>query len=358
MLKLAAAQLLLHYAEIVSSTSDGFFDMHPQLRRLDGRAITSTKNEIAAFIIVRDELVRLPELLDYHQRLGVEKFFIVDNDSSDDTSDYLLSRREVHGWHAAGNVRDAGNGTDWMKALLDEFAADRWSLLIDADEFFVYPGCERIALPALCRYLDRVGVRVLPAMLLDMYSDRPVAQTRYRPGDAMLQVCPYFDHGPYWIDPRSGGRTGGVRARVFWEGKSDQDGPPLLRKFPLQRWVRGSALTIGRHKTTLPGADLTSVSGALLHFKFDDSIVPKATREVARKVYWNDASDYRRYAAVFAQKPDISLYGPSSVRYENSEQLIRLGLISAGPNYWRSCRDANARVALAETVPTAARDGH
>jgi hypothetical protein len=56
-----------------------------------------------------------------------------------------------------------------------------WSLLIDADELFIYPGYEREDLSSFCCKLDQVKAEGVFAIMLDMYSDRPVLQTRHTP---------------------------------------------------------------------------------------------------------------------------------------------------------------------------------
>jgi hypothetical protein len=206
-------------------------------------------------------------------------------------------------------------------------------------------------------------VRVLRTLVLDMYSDRPVAETLYGPGDDILQVCPYFDRDGYYVRTvqmsGSGGSAqradqgktfGGARQRVFWADKADGEVPPYLTNYPLQRWIGGGRIPGARHWTNLPGADTEAVTGALLHFKFIDSLIPRALEEVQRKEHAGGAVEYAHYAAALRRTPRLSLFGRQSLRYRSSEQLVDLGLIAASPGYRRACRRALAQAGPAPLV--------
>ena len=60
------------------------------LQRLDNNNFDIGPSEIIAFGCFRNEKLRLPYLLEYHKNLGVNRFFIIDNASTDGTVDYLL----------------------------------------------------------------------------------------------------------------------------------------------------------------------------------------------------------------------------------------------------------------------------
>jgi hypothetical protein len=302
-----------------------------RLERIDKRPISLNEPRLGAFVCVRNERIRLPEFLDYHRSLGANRFFFIDNDSSDSTVEYLLAQQDVHVWHTSTSYAASDYGTAWLSNLLDEFAHDQWALILDADEFVVYPRCETIKLSGLCDYLDRIGSRVLRTMFLDMYSDRPVCETEYKTGQSILEICPYFDPSGYRLVETE--MFGGVRERVFWQEASDTELPPCLTNYPLQRWRRGETLKTGRHKTGLPGAMINDVTGALLHFKFCQSFVRRAQEEVERKEFWNNASEWIRYVNAFTRVPNLNLFTERSVKYKNSRQVVDLGLMLSSESY-------------------------
>ena len=164
-----------------------------RLERLDRRAIELSGSEVIGCIVVRNEATRLPRLLEHHRRLGVEQFFVIDNGSTDGTLPYLLAQDDVRVWSSDLPFREAKYGAAWFDAVLREYATSHWVVIIDADELLWYPDCETVTLSDLCAGLDADGHRALGAVLLDMYSDRPLADTMLTADVDPLTLCPYFD---------------------------------------------------------------------------------------------------------------------------------------------------------------------
>ena len=77
---------------------------------------------------------------------------------------------------------------------------------------------------------------------------------------------------------------------------------------------------------------LSTGSGCLLHFKFLADFKAKAKVEVARGEYFDSAREYKRYDAVLNDDPALTLWWPGSVRFEDSSQLCRLGLMAPLPH--------------------------
>ena len=61
------------------------------MERLDNLAIPDRAEEIRCFFVGRNEAPRLPEFLEYHRRLGVDRFFFVDNGSIDESVEIALA---------------------------------------------------------------------------------------------------------------------------------------------------------------------------------------------------------------------------------------------------------------------------
>jgi hypothetical protein len=337
------------------------------LVRIDRRPIGNHTGEIRAFMTVRDEMLRLPHTLDHYRRIGVRRFFAIDNGSTDGTKEFLLAQPDCHVFLTHNSFLEAMYGVEWWNALLDEYGLGYWCLIVDADEWFIYPGYEKKLLPDLAAYLDQNGAQGMFAFLLDMYGPgtlREAISTSHRP---LLEACPYFDNEYAWrprlrIPGLHGPRfpeyniTGGPRWRVLfplahrhyhlfwviWHLSSYLKVPlpatlksaPTLTKIPFVRWLPGTRY---RHNHATTPIKLSEVTGVLLHFKFLADFFERVKTEVARKEHWDGASEYARYHARLNDNPSLAFYYSGSVAYQGSEQLMQLGLLRED-HEWRRIR--------------------
>src|SRR5262249_38538894 len=129
-------------------------------------------------------------------------------------------------------------GGAWQQAILELYGENHWWLVVDADEIFVYPGCEKVSLPQFCRYLESVGAEGVTAFMLDMYSREPVAEAVYRPGRPFTETAPGFDpEYTFWPGPRHLKLYRGSGRSVWQTRRNDA---PLL--FPAMEPVGGPRL--------------------------------------------------------------------------------------------------------------------
>ena len=300
------------------------------MRRIDRRRFEVRPGELLCVICVRNERLRLPYTLDYHRRLGVDRFLIVDNLSDDGSTEMLLAESDVHVFVAEERYSESGYGVQWINSLLDAYAVDHWALTVDADELLVYPGCEKLSLQDLTAHLDGRGEQALLTFLLDMYSDRQIRETLYTTGRPFLDSCPYFDVDSYSWEPTNETRgrvpsRGGPRDRVFWAGNDRGRPAPFLPKIPLVRWRRGLAYQASTH--VLPGVRVSAMTGVLMHFKFFSDFTDRVAEEAVRGEHWQDAGQYGVYRKVLEENPGLNMHYRQSVRYEDSQQLVDLGLM-------------------------------
>jgi glycosyltransferase involved in cell wall biosynthesis len=164
-----------------------------EINRIDTKDIEIQSWDILCCLVVRNELLRLPYLLDYYRQKGIANFFIVDNNSNDGSLAYLQSQPDVYLWHSTLSYKKANFGSAWLELLLRKYGIGNWCLIVDADEIFYYPECEKKNLVQLCQELDRNQKTAYSAVVLDMYSDKPIEDTHYLSGANFLDVCSYFD---------------------------------------------------------------------------------------------------------------------------------------------------------------------
>jgi len=305
-----------------------------RMKRIDARPIADDRGEIRAFLVVRNEALRLPSTLRHHRSLGVHRFFVIDNGSTDKTLDYLAAQPDVHIFSTTERYSQSHYGINWVNQLLDTFGNGHWTLTIDADEQFIYPHYEQVGLPVFCRYLDGIGAEAAPCLLLDMYSNAAIQDAIPDPNGSLLDTCRYFDRAPYRItrSPQAPYLEiyGGVRERLFREIRAEQH-PPTVSKAPLVKWRPGTKFTQSTHFLT--ATKVAPMLATLLHFKFLSDFHERVQLEVKRGEHFAGAAEYRAYMAMLRANGPVKLLCDQSVRFENSAQLVQLGLMATTPSY-------------------------
>ncbi|MEM9636809.1 MAG: glycosyltransferase family 2 protein [Pseudomonadota bacterium] len=308
-----------------------------ELRRIADRSAQVREDDILLFSTQRNEKVRLPYFLEYYRDMGVSHFFIVDNDSTDGSVDYLADQPDVSLWRTKGSYKKSRYGVDWLNYLQGKYGHGHWCVVVDPDEFLLYPFCDTRPLRALTDWLDSCSIRAFSAMLLDMYPKGRLEDQAYLPGQNPIDIACWFDSGNYtmsrnhlygnlWIQ-------GGPRSRVFFPEEPDR--APALNKVPLVKWDRRYAYVHSTHMLLPRGLNLVydewggeKASGVLLHAKFLDTFADKATEEIARQQHYAESYEYRAYAEQLSEDPQ--LWCKWSEKYINWRQLEILGLMSKG----------------------------
>ena len=293
--------------------------------------------DILVFSTLRNERVRLPFFLRYYRNLGVNHFLIVDNDSDDGSREYLAAQPDVSLWTSAHSYKRSRFGVDWLNGLQMKYGHGHWTLVVDPDEFFVYPFCDTRPIRALTDWLDASNIKSFSAMLLDMYPKGPFDAKPYREGQDPFEIAQYFDSGNYMITRnRKYGNLwiqGGPRARMFFPDLPDR--APALNKIPLVKWEKDYAYVSSTHMLLPRGLNQVfdewggeKASGCLLHAKFLDTFPLKAEEEMLRRQHYANSHEYRAYRTGISKEPD--LWCKWSEKYINWRQLEILGLMSKG----------------------------
>ncbi len=308
-----------------------------QLRRVANRTGNIGKDDILLFSVLRNERIRLPYFLEYYRKLGINHFLMVDNDSDDGSREYLSEQPDVSLWTTSHGYKQARFGVDWLNALQFRYGSGHWNLVVDVDEFLVYPFCDSRPLRALTDWLDASNVRSFGAMLLDMYPKGPIDATPYKEGQNPFEIAQYFDSGNYVISHNPKYRNlwiqGGVRARVFFPNAPKK--APALNKIPLVRWNRQYVYISSTHMLLPRGLNLVydesggeKTSGCLLHAKFLHTLSDKTEEELKRRQHYGNSREYRAYKEHLEESP--VLWCKWSEKYINWRQLEILGLMSKG----------------------------
>jgi hypothetical protein len=305
--------------------------------------------------LVHNEMFFLPEFLPHYRRLGVDRFVLLDDQSTDGTGAFLAAQPDVVVVHSqrrfgdrAGQHALAMFGYDrmdliWRTLLINRFAPDVWSLHLDADEFLDLPN--GMTLQDVTMRADASGGDTVWAVMMDMYPER-VSSLELMAEDKTVDLRArwYFDGCPHLQLRRSAPPRKvytGARARLLHQfglnPKSNRIarlgarlgfGPPnynAIRKPVLLRW-RPDARFLSSHSTTLNG-DVNMLL-PLRHYKFNGALSARITEAVAAGMHPGGASEYADLAGLLAAMKlrDSSFLCPISLNYTGFEDFRKAGV--------------------------------
>lgn len=311
------------------------------LVRIDKNKIPQNSKEIRLFSILRNESLRLPYFIKYYQSLGVDRFFFIDNNSSDSSQKIILNEPNVHLFYTEESYT---NHWYWMEYLLEMYGKDQWCLVVDIDELFTYPNIESNPLPRLVKYLEEKKFTSVNSILLDMYSSNAINKGNISCKDNPLDILNYFDTNYYKVHFSFYDRknntpviaqafTGGMRERVFGKMKPLD----ILSKVPLFKFEKNVYLLQGMH--AISNTTPADIEGVVFHTKFLNDFLEEVREEAKREQHWDNAIRYKHYEKTIDEQPNLSLFYEKSIKFTNNAQLIDLELMRTSENFEFFCNE-------------------
>jgi len=300
------------------------------------RTVHISSRSILAFVVLRNEAFRIPYFLKYYRNLGVDHFLFVDNDSNDNFLDLIEDQTDCSAWTTTESYKEANFGVHWANHLLRRYGSGHWCLVLDPDEFLIYPHMESRSLRELTEYLSQERKESFFAVMLDMYARGSIDQATYMPGHDPLETCRWFDptgyfqerqtyYGDWWI-------RGGVRRRVFFSEEPNKS--PALNKTVLIKWRRHYLFFASTHiawpkRLNRPHfLDGLAPTGCLLHFKYLAHFRGKVIEEMTRKEHYAGSREYQRYLE--GLNAEEELWGKYSTCFTGWRQCVNFGLMNEG----------------------------
>ena len=269
--------------------------------------IKESEEDIACFLVQRNEYLRLEGFLDYYREIGVNKFYIIDNASNDGiTVDFLLDQDDVELYSTTQAYSQSVFGIKWAELLIRTKRIGKWNLLVDADEL-LFMNENFHSIKKACAHLDNHGYDSLYTPFIDMYSNSSISEAKYLKGREILNSCAYHDKHFYTFFNVHGGikgslntYQGGLRSRIFGLDTV------VLNKLPLFKYDIKHTLREGLH--WIDDAVPAYGQALLLHFKYIETFHQYVAREIKRGQHWDGASEYQQYHHLIDNNPDFSLY--------------------------------------------------
>ena len=299
------------------------------------KGFTSGRHELPVVLcLVKNGMEHLPSFMNHYKGLGFKDFVFMDNGSSDGTLDYLVKSNCT--------VYQCSLGYEEFIYAMKQFLVHLcgrgcWTLYVDVDELWLYPGCNTIDLSRFINYLDRAGYNACQAHMLDMFpknfqfSD----DTKDNNSGVLGEDYPFFTlqglkkspFDRYFIqdDGKRFQYHGGVNQHLF--GLENI----YLSKIPLIKLDKNMLVHITSHISK--HVVLADLSCALLHYKFTNAFFVKAKNIVEEKRdRW--AVDYYGKILKKMEGGAIIMAEQDTYQFNDIQQLLQLGFIDASDAYY------------------------
>ena len=113
-----------------------------------------TTDSILCVALCHNESNILQDFLEHYRTLGKVSFLIVDDRSTDGSREILLGQSDVTLFEPVDGSTYQEHKRYWRQQLLDYYGQDRWCLVPDIDEHFVYLGMESKPLSSLINDIE------------------------------------------------------------------------------------------------------------------------------------------------------------------------------------------------------------
>ena len=243
----------------------------------------------------RNERGIMPAFFDHYRKIGITQFAICDNCSDDGSLDFLVDQPDTFVFSSPNNYSSTNFGVDWQRLLMNYFSGVTRYIVVDFDEFLIYPGFDKEKIEVVT---DNLAGQFIPTLMVDFYGGPDVKErTSLLPetSSEMFEQYRFHDAKPF------------LRVQNF----SRQNNYPIYTNLLRQRlahsvdWKRfacqkatvfpdelNRSLSVGLHDVS----GLSDDRGFYLaHFKFTSAFAQKVAEEALRQQHWNSGEEYKIY---------------------------------------------------------------
>lgn len=288
--------------------------------------------------LVRNGAAHLPTFLHYYERLGVDRFVLLDNGSTDAT---IALARQSDRVTLLSTALPFGTYEIALKRwLVRQFGSGGgWCLVADMDELFDYPFSSRLPLREFLSYLNWRGYNAVSAQNLEMIPREAIADIQGRDNSDLELTHRHYDlsdirkvRNQFWLERNELDaeghytHTGGIWETVFGYHGSKLTKQPLLRP--------------GRGMRVFPydihfvaNARIADVTGVFRHYKYTGTFIAHVEEEIRRRQHYGKAEIFDHYKRVLGENPGLTLFRSTAREYGAAEDLLDSGFLIASDKY-------------------------
>ena len=290
-------------------------------------------NEPVVLCLFKNGDYFVKSFMDHYKSLGFQNFVFIDN-CSDDDSLRLLENENVT--ILQSELPYSKYKWAFKQFLVHEFGENKWSLYVDIDELWEYPGISKVSLPQFFNYLDNNNYDAVMSYMLDVFADIPLRKMNEISSNDLKATYKYYDNSHLNLSQYSKAYN-----RVNHEGSVHHKGGVndkffgvdiiYLSKIPLVKWNPNISVHETSHTSTF--VNIADVSSVLLHYKFVKGFEKKIEKILSSNNYWNASAIYAKFANVLEKNPDLNLKTEEAILYENPEMLESDGSVWISNEY-------------------------
>jgi hypothetical protein len=306
--------------DYVATVMNEYMDI--TLERMNVSKGHSSSDNPVVISVVRNENERLPDFFRHYREAGIEKFVLLDNGSTDGTTEFLAEQPDTDLYRCTRPfnwMKKHG----WINLLISMYGRERWYIYVDGDEHLVFDGIDDgRTFAEVASIMQARGLRRVRGCLIDMYSDGPLLQSSYKRGERLLDAYPYFDGEGYKEEKYQQiiSRKGGPRQRAF--GDADKKFRPEMTKYPMFRLTAHDVFANPHHIWPYEGNFDSDCYFGILHFKFLPDVQKRIEEAIKSENYWGGSMEYKCYFKTLIKNDTLSLLDSISVRYVGEKSLL------------------------------------
>lgn len=286
-------------------------------------------NEAVVLCVIKNGVYHLESFFEHYLSLGVKHFVFLDNNSTDETVNFICSKPNT----TLLQTKLPFRRYEYLmrEYLARTFGFGGWSLNVDIDEHFDFPFSQRVSLHSFLEYLNVNSYNAVVAYLLDMFGVEPIGTksrsirqsrrvkdqfqfydlSRIKKVNYADNLCPHNHISNIEIKHY----LGGIRSVIFGFKYFYLTKHPLIRlNAKMQIWPQSA------HK--LENANIADITGVLFHYKLTDQFPESVRIAVSEKSYAKAMDEYEQYLQVLQKEKILKFMQDTSKKLRRTDDLI------------------------------------
>lgn len=298
------------------------------------KSVSYGEDELIVLCVARNGEIHVKSFIEHYLGLGVKHIIILDNNSTDKMVSIARQYDKVTILQA--NLPFKKYENVMRQYLVDRFSKNRWNLLSDIDELFDYPYSNLVSIRDFIRYLNANSYTAVVCQMLDMFSDKSLAELSSSSEDSLKESYPFYDISCIEKEPYPACYGEVSNENICWHM-----GGVRKHLFGTNNYLSKAALTLidGKIKTFVNchqvlNASVADVTCVLFHYPFVSSFYSKVAGAVKDNRYALSAvNEYRDYWQELRDNPNLSIKQDSASQLADVNSLIDNGFLVISDQY-------------------------